>query len=425
MRRTVSVIAAFIAELAAVGLFAAGAANGATPTVQDRALPALAPLDAALAALDDPSPDLADAANGWTVQVGLTNLTRSVLQLAVNPGVLVAKDCTLTPTPVTLPASQHDTVKVAVPDSCAVKDGLSFTITATAIGTTVQPQALVVTAKRPTTTPVDWKQLRAFPIALVALGLIGLVLGLVVSGRNNKNAAGGEKVTAEGTLGKLPYLDSAWSFSDSWLNNITAGAGLLTGIVGSTDVAKALLGADADSKVRLGIVGAAIAVALIAAAPLVLGIFQPPDGTITIVGLFLAAAVSISAALGALWVMGRTAQDLDVPWLSANAKYIAIAAIVLVLIYAWVSLYGTVISGLTKPDDPPESDTLKAATVVASAIRRTQSRGLMQKLQADPDSVVIVDDKQLHQADTDAQDTVNQAMRRDPAPTRRRRSALL
>lgn len=421
MRRVFVTAAVVVLGVLAASGFGVGSAHAAGPRLS-RPIARVAPIVPALVSLGDASPDLVEAASGWTVEVDLTNLTRSRLGVMAKPTAQTAQGCTLVPTPTTLPASEHVVISFAVSGDCVVKDGLSFKVTVSAARSKQASQTLALQALRPTTTPVDWSQLRVFAIGTPLLVVIGLVIGLFVSKKNDAEAD--PLVKADGWLGALPYLDSAWSFSDSWLNNLTAGAGLLTGIVGTSDVAKALLGSDADSKLRLATVGAAISVALIAAAPLVLGIFQPKAGALTIVGLFVAAGLSVSAAIGALWVMGQTAKALGVPWLSSHGPWLAAAASLLVLVYAVVSLRGTVVAGLTKPEDPGESDVLKAAALIAAAIHQSGLPDRPLGLHGVPRAAFGVEAADLHEAFAATQQVVSDAGGHTTS-RRRRRSALL
>lgn len=403
----------------------AGAADSGAPASNSRHAPAIA-------TLDDRKAELADAANGWTVDVGLTNLTGSALTVTARP-VHAATGCSLKPEPASLPRYEHTTVTFAVPDACSVANGFSLIVTVKMQTPPIVAQSMTVRAAKATKSSVDWSTLNAFWISLIVFVLLALIIGLILSSRvaaqarkdeppNTNGATSDEPEAGKGVLGKLPYLDTTWSFGDSWLNNVTVGAGLLTGIVGSSDVAKALLGSDADTKLRLATVGAAIGVAIIAAAPLVLAIFKTRDGAITIVGLFLAAGLSMAAAVGLLVVMGKTADELDVPGLS---WWVAIPPIALVLVYGVVSLAAVVETGITKPDDPPESDALKAAALVAAAIISVQSRMVVQGLQISDDHPLAVE-AEAHRADLQArQREVDIALSTDKTRPRRRRAALL
>lgn len=171
--------------------------------------------------------------------------------------------------------------------------------------------------------------------------------------------------------GTLPGLDRKWSLGESWLNTVTVGAGLLTGIFGSTGVVKSIIGEDADAKIALAVVGAAIAVALIAAAPLVLGVFRSRDGDVTAYGLLLAAALTLTGAVGQLWTVGETADSLGIEFL--YGRLLAYAAIALVAVYSLVTLRGILAAGRTAPAPPGPSDFAKAAAVIAEAIL-TQKR---------------------------------------------------
>ena len=330
--------------LAAVGGQAA-AANGALVTL-DSAKPALA--------ADDP---------GWTVDVSLTNLTQDELTVTAAETAKHVQGCDLeVSTGSPLPAAQPGIVTVTVPHACSAVDGFGIKLTATdSSGANPVSQSVAVEASKPPT-DVNWAPLNAFWISLVAgLVLAGVGFGWLCC----------EKHGGQGLLGRLPYLEASWTFKDSWLTNVTAGAGLLTGIIGTSGVAKALVGADADDKLRLATVAAAIAAALIAASPLVLGALAgTDDGQPTIAGLFVAGAVSLSAASGLLWALGSSAGLLGVPWLSQHnhGLWLAVAGIALTLWYGVTSMASTVRSGLHEPDPAKPSDVTLAAELVSGAI---------------------------------------------------------
>jgi hypothetical protein len=167
----------------------------------------------------------------------------------------------------------------------------------------------------------------------------------------------------------LTYLEATWSFKDSWVSNVTIGAGLLTGIFGSSDVVKELLGEDAERSVALATVGAAVAAAFIAAGPLVLHALKTGDGDhFTVFGLLAASAVTLAGAVGELWIMFRTGEKLEVDGLEDKIWVPLGLAAALLILYAFRTLRATLERGITEPDDPPDSDTIKAAKMIVRAL---------------------------------------------------------
>lgn len=361
----------------------------------------------ALAILDDGSPAISDGDNGWVVELSATNLTQGELNLTVTPAASGPSGCTATPKPATLPPAADTKFEVDLAAPCAVADGFTFTLSVSS-GDLTQP--FTVNATKTAEAAEEWGSLQVFVVALSILIVVGIVASVGVIIKRDPEG---------GYLGKLPYLDASWSFSDSWLTNITAAAGLLTGVVGSSEVVKALLGVDGDNDLRMATVGAAISLALLALTPLVLGIFQPKTGEITIIGLFLAAAVSVAAAVSEVWVMGRTAESLDVPWLADHSMTLAVVVIVLVLVYSVIAMRSTVSSGLTKPT-VAESEALQAARIVARAIESARNHISARDPALTPEHQAQLIEA-LGEAESHAQDLISSSTR----PIVRRRSALL
>jgi hypothetical protein len=124
----------------------------------------------------------------------------------------------------------------------------------------------------------------------------------------------------------LVYLDTAWSFSDSWVSNITVIGGLLTGIIGSTSVVKTL-GDQAEGSRALATVGAAVAVAFIAAGPIVL-LSTKRGGYFSVGGLLLASSIVLAGAAGELYVVADAATRLTLggfegwlPWVLLGTAF--------------------------------------------------------------------------------------------------------
>ena len=186
---------------------------------------------------------------------------------------------------------------------------------------------------------------------------------------------------------------------------------------------EALLGKDPGNTIDVATVGGAIAVALIAAAPVVLGACRSWDkGSYTILGLFLAAACTLSGAFGELWVMGQTARNLSVSWLhGGGAVVISVVLCALLAVYSVSNLRQIVLSGVDAPAPPPTTDTLKGARLVAAAIRRVSGRAVADSQMLNQQ--VTVDLSELAERDDTADSDVSAAIDRDVP--RQRRSALL
>jgi hypothetical protein len=214
------------------------------------------------------------------------------------------------------------------------------------------------TAPKPETNEPAWSNLWVFPIALAALLAFAAVFFLVW--RTDRSPVNQP----------LKYLESTWSFKDSWVSNVTVAGGLLTGIFGSTDVVTAFLGPDAKSSVALATVGAATAAAFIAAGPIVVQATKSKVGDFfTVGGLLAASAVTLSGASGEIWVVYRSGQELDLGGWEDRIWIAALAAGALLALYAYRTLLATLAHGLQPPPPTPPSDTIVAATMLVEALK--------------------------------------------------------
>ena len=179
----------------------------------------------------------------------------------------------------------------------------------------------------------------------------------------------------------LKYLGATWSFKESWVSSVTVAGGLLTGIFGSSEVIKAVLGENVDGAVALATVGAAVALALLASGPLILEatkvrVADPAKANDigaehpTLGGLSLASAVTLAAAFGELWVVAASASRLDLggseswmPWLLAALGTLLLA------VYGVRNFKRTIEVGMTDPGPAPDSDTIKGARMIVDQMK--------------------------------------------------------
>lgn len=298
--------------------------------------------------IDDVRPELS-AAPDRKAEFTLTNLTSTALKIDVTPAVQ-EPNCRLgPPSPGELVPAQPVKVSVTVPPSCTVAGtGLKFTVR---VGTT----PIDVTAMLPEQAKPKWQVLQIYKwlfLVTFVLALLACLLLLVIRGK-----------------WVLSYLDSAWSFKDSWAGNVTVIGGVLTGVFGTSGVVKALLGEDAESAVAPAVVGAAVSAAFVAAGPIV-ALSIKWDKKFTTFGLFLAAALTMTGALGELWIVTIAALGLDLGGLQERAWTLGVLGTVLLLWYGISTLYRAVVDGTTPPAPAPqtESDAIIAAKLVAAAI---------------------------------------------------------
>ena len=117
--------------------------------------------------------------------------------------------------------------------------------------------------------------------------------------------------------------------------------------------------------------GAAIALAFVGAGAVVLLALKTkaPESAVTVIGLGLAAAVTLTGAFGELLVVFMTGQALDLggfeDWLWVPSLLIA----VLLGVYALRTLADTIIKGSTAPPPAPEPDAIVAARLIAVALQ--------------------------------------------------------
>jgi uncharacterized membrane protein len=231
-------------------------------------------------------------------------------------------------------------------------------------------EQLVTSRTTPAPRRVNWSPLTSFLVALPLAMLLAFMAYLLSMGGSRAG------------LGKeLSGLESSWSFSDSWVSNITAGSGLVVAILGSSDLLTSVLGEKAKSAIAVSTVAGVIALALIAAAGvLVLGLRKPEQSDVTVFGLLAGAVVALAAAGGQVWAVTLLFADVDLAievfgigigdWWIFVAAGLATALLVL---YAMVSLAGFIQQG-TRPEEPAPGpleawdspEALAAAIVVAS-----------------------------------------------------------
>lgn len=304
-----------------------------------------------------PSLDRADG-GGWMASLEFTNLTDAKLTLAATPAVSGDDGCTLTFDKNEIAAAEQATVKLAVPPGCMVgDDGFDFVVAVTSGASTLA--SFDVTAAPQPEEEVDWGPLSAFPVALGVL-LLGAVVFYLLW--DNFDSSGSH------TFGEpLKHLEASWSFKESWVSNITVGAALLTGVFGSSEVVTALLGEDAERSIALATVGAAIAAAFIAAGPLLVA-GTKKGGSVTVGGLLVASAVTLTGAAGELWVVYSAAQRLDLGGWEDKVFIAAAVGAVVLAVYAVRTLHAVLEQGTTVVESPP-SDVIVAAEMIVATLK--------------------------------------------------------
>lgn len=199
----------------------------------------------------------------------------------------------------------------------------------------------------------EWSALVAFPVAAVVLVIVAAVYLLWRKERPNT---------------PLKYLESTWSFKESWATNVTLAAGVISAIFGSLEVVTALVGEHGKSSAALAIVGAAVAASFVAAGSLIVLASKTKEEHLSVGGLLAASAVTLAGGFGEVWVLFRAGERLDLAgWQDAAGVIAAVAALLLVW-YAVRSIPAVIANGKKEPIPEP-SDTLAAAKMIVEAIK--------------------------------------------------------
>ena len=296
----------------------------------------------ALLAIDDATPTLkAKADGGWAGPLGLTNLTDGALSLRAAPADRRDRDCKIRLSKAAIGAAQSSDPTVTVAKSCGMKAGkLALTLTAT--GGATQKLAITASVGKADANP-DWDQLGMFFYMLPVIAVVLLSLFVV---------AGKYKVGQP-----LQYLESTYSFKESWLNNITVIGGVLTGLFGSADVVKAFLGEDADRSIALATVGSAVALVLIGFGPIILTASRKSltndEGQLVqaprVWGLLAATTASVAGAFGQLWIGWKSGAALDLGGWEDNIQIGFWFAALLLAGYTVATVRAILEAGTTKP----------------------------------------------------------------------------
>ncbi len=333
-------------------------------------------------AIDKRATEFEKAGSGWVVKVGFTNLTDERIDLDAPPVGSGGKCDPTLDNEAKLPKQEHREFKVTLPAGCEIGEQKAFVFRIEAsVPDTTAPIAFAVTAEAGKAgAETEWDALYWF---LYAFGLLLLVAAgcLAYLWRRKEKAP---------PWTPLKGLGGAYSFKESWISNVTVGAGLLTGVLGSSGVVDALLGKDSKDAIALATVGAAIAVAMIAAAPLVLeatrvkdrskpagGGAQKPNESATempkdyysLGGMVLASVVPLAAAFGELWVVYRSGRGLDLGGVEQDLWIFFALGAILLATYAFRVLPRTVRTGLIDPPPPKPSDTIAAANLIIEQMK--------------------------------------------------------
>lgn len=286
--------------------------------------------------------------------------------IVLTPAVVGQQDCKPTLSANQLPSGQTTAVNVELPSACDAGDALKVDITATSRDGS---QVFSIDPKGKPAEKPDWEPLWAFAWSLgLAFALVVIVL------RAWKPARGLTRSISQ----PLRYLDKTWKFDDNWLTNVTALSGILTALFSAT-TAKAFLGDNAEAEVVVATVGAAVAVAYVAVAPVVLLAFKSFEietnekeekvrlDKFSVGGLLAAAVIVLASAIAQIYVVTRVVMDLDLGGFENVVPFVAIAIGFLLFFYSFRSLVDLLHRGTEKPPTPKDPEE-RAAGTIAQAI---------------------------------------------------------
>jgi hypothetical protein len=312
-----------------------------------------------------------EAGSGNTSKLGLTFTNISDEVFVLTPKAVAQPNCELTLSKNQLPSGVTTAVDVEIQPSCDADDRLKLEL---ASASKAGPgQTFEIDPKGEAAAGPTWKQLLAFPIALV----VSLLLTLVIALRYWEPGPGANRNLTQ----PLKHLESTWKFNDNWVTNVSAVGALLTGFF-SASTAKSFLGDDAEAQVALATVAAAIALAFVAAAPVVLlalkslkaeknkkGEVIGRGDWFTVGGLACAAALVLASAAGQLWVVLQVALNTEI---GSPAEAFSILAVglagLLLLVYSIRSLRDLLARGTEKSKEPKAVE-IRAAETIARAIK--------------------------------------------------------
>lgn len=285
----------------------------------------------------------------------LTFLNTSSGSLTLRLDGPTASGCTVEPATSELAGARQHEVEVTL-TGCHPDDGSGFTLQASIPGQTWDIVATVAPGADP-----DWDRMIWFVIAAIIAALVAVIVfsrwdgadGSVTNEARATAAAAGKPIPGRSLRTPLPGLGSKYDFSKSWASNVTIISGAFAAVFGSSEVLKALLGAEDESVLAVVVVAAAIAIGLVTAGPLIVLATRagkhPSAG-----GLLLGAVFTLGAAGGQLGVLVETGSSLDLGRVDEAVLVLGVLGGLLLLVYAFRSLLTALTDGFTEPDPDVE-----------------------------------------------------------------------
>lgn len=167
----------------------------------------------------------------------------------------------------------------------------------------------------------------------------------------------------------MPYLGTDWSFKDSWVSNVTLGAGVLVGLIGSSSALESIVGSTPGNNVLgfLAVAGTGSAI-LVTLGPLFLKVIGSETEVPTVGGTLVASFVVLGGTLAQISALAWQGAAIT---LGSIRKGIIAVGVVVGLVVVW---YGTtelrriVRRGVKHPGDTKSGEE-KAIWDIAKAIR--------------------------------------------------------
>jgi hypothetical protein len=153
----------------------------------------------------------------------------------------------------------------------------------------------------------------------------------------------------------LNILKTDWSFGDNWASTVSLGSSVLVALLGTSEVLEALIGSKPeDSVMGLLTVVAALSGILVAIGPLFLKVIGPDTSVPTVLGVLVAAFVTLGGALAQIVALVWQGGVLTAGHMPAFAVVIVVGTLFggVVLWYAVTELWRIILTGLTAAGDP-------------------------------------------------------------------------
>jgi len=330
-------------------------------------LPTVALADNVEVLVDSTDVTLASGDDGThTAEITLANLRDAAF--TVTAGVADDPGCSVDPKPAAVESGRSSVVSLTLSSGCDVDQGADIELR---LNPNVHPSRYVVkAAPAQAKTEIQWSilgwsALFAAVAALIAVGLVGAQIL-----RHNRKPAATDKLRL---TTPLEGLGTDWSFTDNWVNSVTAGSGLLVALLASSNLLEAILGDEPKAALALIAVTGAIAAALVGISPILVKLFGEDVAVPTIAGTLLAALVTLIGSLGQITVVTWQTQDLVTGWVPYVISLVGVLVGAIVLGYAVRTLSRYVIDDAEAPEST-YPDVMKAAFVVADAIRAAVAR---------------------------------------------------